>query len=81
VRGGVASGRASGRRILSMAALVASTHTPVSRTFSRRLLAAGTPRPLALVAGLRTLLVILGALVQHKTVGHASHPTPHGTNP
>lgn len=74
-------GRASVRGALSMAALVASRHNPVIRCFSQRLLAAGKPKKLALVACMRKLLVILNALVKHETAWNASHPHPQGQNP
>jgi len=74
-------GRAHVRQPLYMAALVASTHNPVIRAFYQRLLAAGKPKKLALVACMRKLLVILNALVHHATVWNAHHPTPHGTPP
>jgi transposase len=72
-------GRASVRQALYMAALVASKHNPVIRAFYQRLLAAGKPKKLALVACMRKLLVILNALIKHQTVWDAHQPTPHGT--
>jgi transposase len=69
-------GRASVRRALYMAALVASKHNPVIRAFYQRLLAAGKAKKLALVACMRKLLVILNALVKQETVWDATHPHP-----
>jgi len=57
-------GRAPVRQALSMAALVASRHNPVLRTFYQRLVAAGKPKKVALVAVMRKLLTILRAIVQ-----------------
>ncbi len=74
-------GRASVRRVLYMAALVASQCHPLIQAFYQRLLAAGKPKKLALVACMRKLLVILNALVKHATTWNAHQPTPHGTPP
>jgi transposase len=57
-------GRPDVRRVLFMAALVASRHNPVIKTFYQRLLAAGKPKKLALVACMRKLLTILNAMVR-----------------
>ena len=57
-------GRPDVRRVLYMAALVASRHNPVIKTFYQRLLAAGKPKKLALVACMRKLLTILTAMVR-----------------
>ena len=56
-------GRPDVRRVLFMAALVASRHNPVIKTFYQRLLAAGKPKKVALVACMRKLLTILNAMV------------------
>jgi transposase len=58
-------GRAPVRAGLYMAALVATQHNPVLRAFYHRLLAAGKPKKLALVACMRKLLTILNAMVAH----------------
>jgi transposase len=57
-------GRPDVRRVLFMAALVASRHNPVIKTFYQRLLAAGKPKKVALVACMRKLLTILNAMVR-----------------
>jgi transposase len=57
-----------------MATLVATRHNPVIRVRYQRLLAAGKPKKLALVACMRTLLVILNAMLKHHTPWH--HPFP-----
>lgn len=60
-------GRRSVRAALYMAALVASRHNPVIRAFYERLLEAGKPKKVALVACMRKLLVILNAMVKNGT--------------
>jgi transposase len=57
-------GRPDVRRVLFMAALVASRHNPVIKAFYQRLLAAGKPKKVALVACMRKLLTILNAMVR-----------------
>jgi transposase len=57
-------GRPDVRRVLFMAALVASRHNPVIKAFYQRLLAAGNPKKVALVACMRKLLTILNAMVR-----------------
>ncbi len=60
----VQGGRASVRAVLYMAALVATKRNSVIRTFYLRLLAAGKPKKLALVACMRKLLTILNVMVR-----------------
>jgi transposase len=60
----VQGGRAAVRAALYMAALVATRRNPVIRAFYARLLAAGKPKKLALVACMRKLLTILNHLVR-----------------
>ena len=57
-------GRVEVRRALYMAALVATRHNEVIARFYNRLLAAGKPKKVALVACMRKLLVILNAMVR-----------------
>ena len=52
-------GRARVRAVLYMGTLAASRFNPVIRDFYQRLLAAGKPKKVALVACMRKLLVIL----------------------
>jgi transposase len=67
-------GRPDVRRVLFMAALVASRHNPVIKAFYQRLLAAGKPKKVALVACMRKLLTILNAMVRSgKPWNHALH--------
>lgn len=52
------------RRVLFMAALAASRQNPAIKAFYQRLLAAGKPKKVALVACTRKLLTILNAMVR-----------------
>jgi transposase len=63
-RRSVHGGRASVRAVLYMAALAAARHNAVIRAFYVRLLAAGKPRKVALVACMRKLLTILNAMAK-----------------
>ena len=58
-------GRSRVRAVLYMGALVASRHNPAIRDFYQRLLSAGKPKKLALVACMRKLLVILKSMLKH----------------
>ena len=58
-------GRSRVRAVLYMGALVASRHNPAIRDFYQRLLAAGKPKKVALVASMRKLLVMLKAMLKH----------------
>ena len=60
-------GRAPVRNALYMATLVATRHNPVIREFYARLIQAGKPRKVALVACMRKLLTILNAMVRDDT--------------
>jgi len=60
----VQGGRASVRAVLYMGALVATKCNAVIRTFYLRLLAAGKPKKLALVACMRKLLTILNTMIR-----------------
>lgn len=62
----IGGGRTAVRTVLFMAALVASRYNPVLKAFYRRLLDAGKPKMLALVAVARRLLVILNAILRDK---------------
>lgn len=57
-------GRAAVRAVLYMAALVASRHNPLIQGHYRRLVAAGKPKKVALVACMRKMLTILNAMVR-----------------
>lgn len=60
----IAGGRASVRAALFMGALVASRHNPVLKAFRDKLVAAGKPRIVAIVATARKLLTILNAIIR-----------------
>jgi transposase len=60
----IGGGRKSVRCALFLAALVASRHNPVLKDFRERLLAAGKPKMVALVAVARKLLTILNAILR-----------------
>ena len=74
----IGGGRASVRRVLYMAALVGSRHNPALRACYQRLVAAGKPKKVALVACMRKLLLILNALQRDHTSWQEDHhvPTP-----
>jgi transposase len=63
----ISGGRARVRSILYMATLVATRFNPTVKAFYRRLLAAGKPKKVALVACMRKLLVILNQMIKTKT--------------
>jgi transposase len=62
-------GRAPVRATLYMGALVATRHNPVIKEFYERLLKAGKPKKVALVACMRKLLEILNAVMRDRVVG------------
>jgi transposase len=68
----VQGGRATVRAVLYMAALVATKRNAVIRAFYLRLLAAGKPKKLALVACMRKLLTILNVMVRTAQLWSAS---------
>ena len=61
----IAGGRGEIRRVLYMAALQGARVNPVLRPFYQRLLAAGKPKKVALVACINKLLRLLNAMVAH----------------
>jgi transposase len=62
----IGGGRAAVRAALFMGAMVAARHNPVLKAFREKLVAAGKPKLLALIATARKLLVILNAIVRDK---------------
>jgi transposase len=72
-RRAVWGGRADVRAALYMGALVATRRNPVVKEFYERLLAAGKPKKVALVACMRKLLSILNAVLRHRTPWRPSH--------
>ena len=61
-------GRANVRAALYMPTVVAVRWNPVLREFYQRLVEAGKPKKVALVASMRKLLVILNAMLKHRTL-------------
>jgi transposase len=62
----IAGGRTAVRAALFMGALVAVRYNPVLKTFFERLIGAGKPKMVALIAVARKLLTILNAIVRTK---------------
>ena len=63
----IRAGRPGPRSVLYLAAMVATRFNPVLKRFYERLLAAGKPPKVALVALARKLLTILNAMVKNQT--------------
>jgi transposase len=76
-RRAVWGGRARVREALYMGALVATRYNPHIKEFYERLVSAGKPKKVALVACMRKLLVILNALLRDRTPWRS----PHALNP
>lgn len=68
-------GRKVVRAALYMAALVACRHNPIIRAHYHKLLQAGKPKKLALVACMRKLLVTLNAMLRNNTPWRPTHVT------
>jgi len=66
-------GRARVREALYMGALIASRFNPVIKEFYERLLEAGKPKKVALVACMRKLLIILNAVMRDRTPWRCPH--------
>ena len=66
-------GRAHVRSTLYMATVAATRWNPTIRAFYGRLVAAGKPKKLALVAAMRKLLTILNAMLAHQTPWRTPH--------
>ena len=62
----IGGGRKSVRSALFLAAMVASRHNPTLKLFRDRLVAAGKPKIVALIAVARKLLTILNAILRDK---------------
>jgi transposase len=60
-------GRAQVRAVLYMGAIVAARFNPVIRAFYQRLRAAGKAKKVVLTACMRKLLIILNAMLKHRT--------------
>jgi len=73
---GIWGGRAVVRAVLYMATLAATKWNPVIRGFYLRLIQAGKPVKVALVACMRKLLVILNAIVRDGQLWRYSPASP-----
>lgn len=62
----IGGGRTAVRTTLFMAAFVATRYNPVLKAFYQRLLAAGKPKILAIIAVARRLLTILNAIIRDR---------------
>lgn len=62
----IGGGRKSVRSVLFIAAMVAARHNPLLKLFRDRLVDAGKPKRLALIAVSRKLLTILNAIIRDK---------------
>ena len=62
----IGGGRSSVRAALFIATLSAARHNPAIRSFHQRLIAAGKPKMLAIVACMRKLLTILNAITREQ---------------
>jgi transposase len=63
----IGGGRASVRAVLFMAAMVGARRNPILQAFHQRLIAAGKPKMVALIAVARKLLTILNAILRDKS--------------
>ena len=63
----ISGGRTAARSALFLAALVASRCNPLLKAFYQRLLSAGKPKMVALIAVARKMLTILNAIVRDQT--------------
>lgn len=63
----IGGGRSSVRAVLFMAAMVGARCNPILKAFHQRLIAAGKPKMVALIAVARKLLTILNAILRDKT--------------
>lgn len=65
-------GRSEVRSVVYMAAIVAMRHNEVIRTFYERLVHAGKPKKVAIVACMRKLLTILNAMLRDQSIWAAT---------
>ena len=70
----IGGGRKSVRSALFLAAMVASRHNPTLKLFRDRLVAAGKPKLVALVAVARKLLTILNAILRDQRPWQPQNP-------
>jgi transposase len=69
-------GRSEVRSVLYMATVSATTHNPVIRSHYERLVAAGKPKKVAIVACMRKLLTILNAMLRDGSSWDATKHAP-----
>lgn len=62
----IGGGREAIRKALFMGAQVAAQHNPILKAFRDRLVAAGKPKMVAIIAVARKLLTILNAIIREK---------------
>ncbi len=62
----IGGGRADVRAVLFMGAMVASRHNPTLKAFRDKLVAAGKPKLVAIIATARKLVTILNAIIRDK---------------
>ena len=62
----IAGGRRTVRAALFVATMAAVRHNPIIRAFRQRLLAAGKPKMVAIVACMRKILTILNAIAREQ---------------
>ncbi|MBI2855728.1 MAG: IS110 family transposase [Chloroflexi bacterium] len=63
----IRGGRAQVRSVLYMATIASTRCNPVIRSFYQRLCAQGKPKKVALVASMHKFLIILNAILRHRT--------------
>jgi transposase len=68
----IAGGRKTVRSALFLAALVAGRHNPVLKAFRQRLLDAGKPKMVTVIAVARKLLTILNAILRDPKPRHTA---------
>ena len=73
-------GRANVRAVVYMAALSAIQHNPTIKVFHSRLIAAGKPKKVAIVACMRKLLTILNAMLRDQALWDAARHPQHATD-
>jgi transposase len=72
-------GRADVRAVVYMAAVVAIKHNPAIKEFHSRLIAAGKPKKVAIVACMRKLLTILNAMLRDHSLWNAARHLQNAT--
>jgi transposase len=70
----IGGGRTSVRAALFIAAMVAARHNPILKAFRDKLVTAGKPKLVALVATARKLVTILNAILRDRQPWHAQTP-------